>query len=87
MKTQEMSEIGEIYTADKKIYTAAGTDGIDKFHLCFIPFYIYYIYSKHVFIYLSMSLMIKYTCLRDIAFVLMTGTDQVGHELEVRTLF
>ena len=33
-----------------------------------------------------MYLMIKYTCLRGIAFVLVTGTDQVGHESEVRTL-
>ena len=24
---------GEIYTTGKKIYTAAGSDGIDKFHL------------------------------------------------------
>ena len=24
---------GEIYTAGKKIYTAAGSDGIDKYHL------------------------------------------------------
>ena len=30
--------------------------------------------------------MIKYTCLGDIAFVLVTGTDQVGHESGVRTL-
>ena len=29
-----MSENGEIYTAGKKFYTAAGSDGIDKFHLC-----------------------------------------------------
>ena len=28
-----MSENGEIYTARKKFYTAAGSDGIDKFHL------------------------------------------------------
>ena len=28
-----MSENREIYTAGKKIYTAAGTDGMDKFHL------------------------------------------------------
>ena len=28
-----MSENGEIYTAGKKFYTAAGTDGMDKFHL------------------------------------------------------
>ena len=25
---------GEIYSAGNKIYTAAGSDGIDKFHLC-----------------------------------------------------
>ena len=25
---------GEIYTTGKKFYTAAGGDGIDKFHLC-----------------------------------------------------
>jgi len=25
---------GEIYTAGNKFYTAAGSDGIDKFHLC-----------------------------------------------------
>ena len=30
---KKMSENGEIYTAGKKIYTAAGTDGMDKFHL------------------------------------------------------
>ena len=29
-----MSENGEIYTTGKKFYTAAGTDGMDKFHLC-----------------------------------------------------
>ena len=29
-----MSENGEIYTAGKKFYTAAGSDGIDKYHLC-----------------------------------------------------
>ena len=29
-----MSKNGEIYTAGKKFYTAAGTDGMDKFHLC-----------------------------------------------------
>ena len=28
-----MSENGEIYTAGKKFYTPAGTDGMDKFHL------------------------------------------------------
>ena len=28
-----MSENGEIYTAGKNFYTAAGSDGIDKFHL------------------------------------------------------
>ena len=28
-----MSENGEIYTAGNKFYTAAGTDGMDKFHL------------------------------------------------------
>ena len=28
-----MSEHGEIYTAGNKSYTAAGTDGMDKFHL------------------------------------------------------
>ena len=32
-KTQKMSENGEIYTAGNKFYTAAGTDGMDKFHL------------------------------------------------------
>ena len=33
-----MSENGEIYTAGKKFYTAAGTDGMDKFHICgYIP--------------------------------------------------
>ena len=32
-KTQKMSENGEIYTAGKKFYTPAGTDGMDKFHL------------------------------------------------------
>ena len=29
-----MSKNGEIYTAGNKFYTAAGTDGMDKFHLC-----------------------------------------------------
>ena len=29
-----MSENGEIYTAGNKFYTAAGSDDIDKFHLC-----------------------------------------------------
>ena len=33
-KKQKMSENGEIYTAGNKFYTAAGTDGMDKFHLC-----------------------------------------------------
>ena len=33
-KSQKMSENGEIYTAGKKFYTAAGTNGMDKFHLC-----------------------------------------------------
>ena len=33
-KTQKMSENGEIYTAGKKFYTPAGTDGMNKFHLC-----------------------------------------------------
>ena len=28
-----MSENGEIYTAGNEFYTAAGTDGMDKFHL------------------------------------------------------
>ena len=28
-----MSENGEIYTAGKKNYTVAGTDGMDKFQL------------------------------------------------------
>ena len=28
-----MRKNGEIYTAGKKFYTAAGTDGMDKFHL------------------------------------------------------
>ena len=32
-----MSENGEIYTAGKKFYTPAGTDGMDKFHLWIIP--------------------------------------------------
>ena len=31
-----MSKNGEIYTAGKKFYTAAGTDGMDKFHLCIL---------------------------------------------------
>ena len=29
-----MSENGEIYTTGNKFYTPAGTDGMDKFHLC-----------------------------------------------------
>ena len=28
-----MSENGEIYTSGNKFYTAAGTDGMGKFHL------------------------------------------------------
>ena len=32
-KTQKMSKNGEIYTAGKKIYTAAGSDGSDNSHL------------------------------------------------------
>ena len=32
-----MSENGEIYTAGNKFYTPAGTDGMDKFHLCCPP--------------------------------------------------
>ena len=31
-----MSENGEIYTAGNKFYTPAGTDGMDKFHLCYV---------------------------------------------------
>ena len=31
-----MSENGEIYTAGNKFYTPAGTDGMDKFHLCWL---------------------------------------------------
>ena len=30
-----MSENGEIYTAGQKFYTAAGSDGSDKSHLCY----------------------------------------------------
>ena len=30
-----MSEDGETYTAGQKFYTAAGSDGSDKSHLCF----------------------------------------------------
>ena len=33
-----MSENGEIYTAGNKFYTPAGTDGMDKFHLCLETF-------------------------------------------------
>ena len=33
-----MSEHGEIYTAGNKFYTAAGTDGMDKFHIWSIKF-------------------------------------------------
>ena len=32
-KHKKSSENWEIYTAGKKFYTAAGTDGTDKFHL------------------------------------------------------
>ena len=32
-KHKKMSENGEIYTAGNKIYTVAGSDGMDKFHL------------------------------------------------------
>ena len=34
-----MSENGEIYTAGKKIYTAAGSDVIDKYHLWVSDFF------------------------------------------------
>ena len=34
IKTQEMSENGETYTAGNNIYTAASRDGTDKSHLC-----------------------------------------------------
>ena len=33
-KTQKMSENWEFYTAGQKIYTAAGSDGSNKSHLC-----------------------------------------------------
>ena len=33
-----MSENGEIYTAGNKFYTAAGTDGMDKFHLWYTSY-------------------------------------------------
>ena len=32
-KHKQNSKKGEIYTAGNKFYTAAGTDGVDKFHL------------------------------------------------------
>ena len=32
-KHKKMSENGEIYTAGRKFYTPAGTDGMDIFHL------------------------------------------------------
>jgi len=32
-KHKKMSENGEIYTTGNKFYTAAGTNGTDKFHL------------------------------------------------------
>ena len=35
-----MSENGEIYTAGNKFYTPAGTDRMDKFHLCLCFFLI-----------------------------------------------
>ena len=34
MSDMEFVQNGEIYTAGNKFYTAAGTDGMDKFHLC-----------------------------------------------------
>ena len=34
IKTQTLSVFGEIYTTGKKIYTAGGSDGSDKSHLC-----------------------------------------------------
>ena len=34
-----MSDNREIYTAGNKFYTAAGSDGIDKFHLWFYQDY------------------------------------------------
>ena len=40
-KTQKMSENGEIYTAGNKFYTPAGTDGMDKFHLCLLLIFYY----------------------------------------------
>ena len=33
-KNTKMSVFGEIYTTGKKIYTAGGSDGSDKSHLC-----------------------------------------------------
>ena len=41
-----MSENGEIYTTGKKFYTAAGTDRMDKFHIC-----VRLIYFKRLNIY------------------------------------
>ena len=37
-----MGEHGEIYTAGKKFYIPAGTDGMDKFHLWYIDIYYYF---------------------------------------------
>ena len=34
-----MIVFGEIYTTGKKFYTAGGSDGSDKFHLCFFVFW------------------------------------------------
>ena len=39
-----MSENGEIYTAGKKFYTAAGSDGRDKSHLCLAPCTLYLVH-------------------------------------------
>ena len=44
-----MSENGEIYTASKKFYTPAGTDGMDKFHLCAV----YSLDCQHAFTFLK----------------------------------
>ena len=35
---------GEIYTAGKKFYTAAGSDGRDKSHLCLAPCTLYLVH-------------------------------------------
>ena len=47
-----MSKNGDIYTAGKKFYTPAGTDGMDKFHLWYMSASV----SAGVYLYLFLYL-------------------------------